>query len=286
LQSRRRCTRIHYYKLNFYYIQLLRPQCADNTQCGLHRCISYTYIAIWRDVYIEVIRRGALRFWKRCVAVGFYNWWRKELKTARHDGRDPSMRSLSVASKALAHAADASWWDWDRGSAPFFWRWPKEYQEEIRDGLRPRFIGPPPTTMRPQLPPRDASVADKERSKLDKFRRRGSVAPPTEPILSLMSTFSVAKGDDIRMVFDASRSGLNEVLFAPWFSLATVDAMARTVDVGYFGADNDYGEMFYNFWLHDDHHPYCGVTSTHQYPEEARLQPNSVLYNVFMHLLT
>ena len=42
----------------------------------------------------------------------------------------------------------------------------------------------------------------------------------------------------------------NDALFAPWFSLATPDAMARTVDVGYFGADNDYGEMFYNFWLH------------------------------------
>ena len=151
------------------------------------------------------------------------------------------MRSLAVASKALAHAADASWWDWDRGSAPFFWRWPEEYQEEMRDGLRPRFVGPPPSTMTPQLPPRDPSVAGKERAKLDKFRVRESVAPPTGPILSLMSTFSVAKGDDIRMVFDASKSKLNEALFAPWFSLATADAMARTVYVDYFGADNDYG---------------------------------------------
>jgi hypothetical protein len=191
------------------------------------------------------------------------------------------MRSLAVASKALAHAADASWWDWDRGSAPFFWRWPEEYQEEMRDGLRPRFVGPPPSTMTPQLPPRDPSVAGKERAKLDKFRVRESVAPPTGPILSLMSTFSVAKGDDIRMVFDASKSKLNEALFAPWFSLATADAMARTVYVDYFGADNDYGEMFYNFWLHEDLRPYCGVDMTHQYPEEARLQPNSVLWNVF-----
>jgi hypothetical protein len=47
------------------------------------------------------------------------------------------------------------------------------------------------------------------------------------------------------MVFDASNSKLNEALFAPRFSLAIADAMARTVDVGSFGADNDYGEMFY-----------------------------------------
>jgi hypothetical protein len=135
--------------------------------------------------------------------------------------------------------------------------------------------------MTPQLPPRDPSVAAKERAKLDKFRRRESVAPATVPILSLMSTFSVAKGDDIRMVFDASKSKLNQALFAPWFSLATPASMARTVDVGYFGADNDYGEMFYNFWLHEDLRPYCGVDMTHQYPEEARLQPNGVLWNVF-----
>jgi hypothetical protein len=57
----------------------------------------------------------------------------------------------------------------------------------------------------------------------------------------LASTFSVAKRDDIRMVFDASKSKVNEALFAPWLSLATVDAMVRTVDVDYFGADNDYG---------------------------------------------
>jgi hypothetical protein len=121
--------------------------------------------------------------------VSFYKWWRKELKGAHKEARAPSMRSLVIGSKALAHAADASWWDWDRGSALFFWRWPREYHLELRDGLRPRFVGTPPSTMTPQLPPRDPSVAGKERAKLDNFRRRESVAPPTVRILSLMSTF-------------------------------------------------------------------------------------------------
>jgi hypothetical protein len=53
---------------------------------------------------LQVIRRGVLRFWKRSVAVGFYNWWRKELKAAHREARAPSMRSLDVGSKALAHA--------------------------------------------------------------------------------------------------------------------------------------------------------------------------------------
>jgi hypothetical protein len=63
---------------------------------------------------LQVIRRGVLRFWKRSVAVSFYEWWKRELKAARHAERAPSMRSLAVVSKALAHTADASWWDWDR----------------------------------------------------------------------------------------------------------------------------------------------------------------------------
>jgi hypothetical protein len=91
---------------------------------------------------LQVIRKGVLRFWKRSVAVSFYRWWKKELKAAHKEERAPSMRSLVGGSKALAHAADASWWDWDRGSAPIFLRWPREYQLEIRDGLRPRFIAP------------------------------------------------------------------------------------------------------------------------------------------------
>ena len=28
-----------------------------------------------------------------------------------------------------------SWWLWDVGSRPLFWRWPEAYQERARDGL-------------------------------------------------------------------------------------------------------------------------------------------------------
>jgi hypothetical protein len=57
---------------------------------------------------LQVIRRGVLCFWKRSVAVSFYKRWRKELKAAHKEAKTPSMRSLVVGSKALAHAADAS----------------------------------------------------------------------------------------------------------------------------------------------------------------------------------
>ena len=56
---------------------------------------------------------------------------------------------------------------------------------------------------------------------------------------------------DIRMVYNGLSCGLNQVLWAPWFTLPTSKQMLRTVDIGYWGGDNDYGEMFLNWWLHN-----------------------------------
>jgi hypothetical protein len=67
---------------------------------------------------------------------------------------------------------------------------------------------------------------------------------------------------EIRMVYNGTSCGLNPVLWAPWFALPTGEQMIRTLDLGYWGADNDYGDMFLNFWLHDDLQQYCGVDLT------------------------
>jgi hypothetical protein len=54
---------------------------------------------------------------------------------------------------------------------------------------------------------------------------------------------------EIRMVYNGtSCGGLNSVIWVPWFALPTGEQMTRTLDVvGYWGADNDYGDMFLNF---------------------------------------
>jgi hypothetical protein len=52
------------------------------------------------------------------------------------------------------------------------------------------------------------------------------------------------------MVYNGTSCGLNQVLWSPWFALPTGDQMLCTIDVGYWGGDNDYGDMFLNFWLH------------------------------------
>ena len=50
---------------------------------------------------------------------------------------------------------------------------------------------------------------------------------------------------DIRMVYNATSSGLNDSVWAPWFSLPTVELHLRAVVEGTYMADNDLGEMFF-----------------------------------------
>ncbi|KAL7574179.1 hypothetical protein ACA910_014856 [Epithemia clementina (nom. ined.)] len=64
------------------------------------------------------------------------------------------------------------------------------------------------------------------------------------------------------MVYDGTKSGLNAALFAPWFSLATVNTMLRSVYHDTGSADNDFGEMFLKFWLHPELRRYAGIDLT------------------------
>ena len=51
-------------------------------------------------------------------------------------------------------------------------------------------------------------------------------------------------------------------LFAPWISLATVDTMLRSVDETTWSGDNNFGEMFLNFWIHPEIRNYTGIDLT------------------------
>ena len=73
---------------------------------------------------LNVIRGAALRYWKRLVCSEFWQWWR--FQRFDHDNGDVTLRerTLQAGLSALSHASQASWWDWDKGSSPFFWRMP------------------------------------------------------------------------------------------------------------------------------------------------------------------
>jgi len=149
--------------------------------------------------------------------------------------------------------------------------------EKIRDGTPPCFKGVVPRSLIPQREEKDdrtrAAMKGKIEVPIDKeYLERGL-------IFSLTSFFSVPKGDrDIRMVYDGTRSGLNEVLYAPWFPLPTVEQLLRSVESGSFMGDNDVGEMFLNFVMHKDLRVYCGVDLTSYFPEKAAKGGDTVWY--------
>ena len=218
---------------------------------------------------LNSIRKGALRYWKRSVSVDFWGWWSSQ--SFADDEEDLRERTIQAGLSAMAHASMASWWDWDGGSSPFFWRMPVlEWQAEMRDGVAPMWIGPRPAYRRRQRANPDVKSRAKEKKKLSKVRQRGYIAP-TNGIKSLTSFFSVPKGeDDIRMVYDGTKSGLNAALFAPWFGLGNVNAMLRSMEGKTWSADNDFGEMFLNFWVHPDLRCYTGIDITDLFPEELQ----------------
>mmetsp|Transcript_11543 Transcript_11543/g.17723 ORF Transcript_11543/g.17723 Transcript_11543/m.17723 type:complete len:198 (+) Transcript_11543:2360-2953(+) len=86
---------------------------------------------------------------------------------------------------------------------------------------------------------------------------------------SLLYMFDVPKGDsDVRIVYDGLKNGLYDSTWAPWFPLPTVETMCRTLEPGYWCADNDYGEHFHNFPLSPDLQKYCGLDLSQLYPEK------------------
>ena len=145
-----------------------------------------------------------------------------------------------------------------------------QWLREMRDGIEPMWIGKPPSYRRRQQANPDEKQRAFEKKKLTKVRTRGYIAP-TDGIKSPTSFFSVPKGEeDIRMVYDGTKSGLNASLFAPWFGLGNVNSMLRTVESRTWSADNDFGKMFLNFWLHPDLRHYTGIDITDLFPEELK----------------
>jgi hypothetical protein len=118
-----------------------------------------------------------------------------------------------------------------------------------------------------QPPYNDDKIKDKVKNKLDKVIMKGSLElTDIKFVEAMMFMFDVPKGDDIRMVYNCSKLGLNKALWAPWFSLPMINTISRWVIAGSWLADNDYGDMFLNFPLHAKLHKHCGIDLTQLYP--------------------
>ena len=61
------------------------------------------------------------------------------------------------------------------------------------------------------------------------------------------------------MVYDGTKCGLSDALFAPWFAVPTSASLERSVLPHMVQGDNDFGDMFLNFQLHLELQKYTGV---------------------------
>jgi hypothetical protein len=244
---------------------------SDNAEVRMDLWDSYLKVGLdpvvqgrpWQKA-AALLRPLMMGYWRRNVLKSYVLWEKME----KESGALVCDRSRNAARDCISRCCDASWWVWDRGSRPFFWRWPRDYLESARDGTKAWFVDKVRPWCRPQRMPRHTSRMSLITEKLDVIRKKGYVEPGL--VSSLMSFFEVAKGEtDVRMVYDGSASGLNMVLWAPWFPLPTVNGLIRSLEPGYSMADNDVGEMFHNFVLHETMQQYCGLDLTLFYPPEA-----------------
>jgi hypothetical protein len=210
----------------------------------------------------RTIRPLIARHWRRMQMrkwIKFVKDKHKRLEVVSEYDRD-------AARECLLRLQAANFWEWKSGSRPMFWNYPEDQQMTMRDGIVLWMKGRMDPWLVPQRLPRDEADLPKIIEKLCVARDKGYI--DVGLVRSLISFFEVPKGlTDIRMVYDGTKSGLNEMLWAPWFPLPTVESLLRSVEPGTWMADNDVGEMFLNFVLHESVQALCGVDLTKYFPD-------------------
>ena len=177
------------------------------------------------------------------------------------------LRDLQIGRDALLRAINATYWEWSCGSTLFFWRWPSHVVEHARDGVPIYVEGKlPHYTSRQRWPPEDEKGSVKQmKQKLQKVIDRGYLAHGY--VKSLTSYFPVPKGlQDIRIVYDGTKSKLNEAVWAPNFFLPSIDSLLMFCDGQTWFADIDLGEMFLNYFMDLKLRPYSGVDVSKLHP--------------------
>mmetsp|Transcript_7983 Transcript_7983/g.19280 ORF Transcript_7983/g.19280 Transcript_7983/m.19280 type:complete len:1317 (-) Transcript_7983:1541-5491(-) len=196
--------------------------------------------------------------WSESGRAQYQSWHRDRIKSRAED--------WEASTDAMGRAANASWWEWLDGSRPFHWRWPKWYRRTIRDGLEVYLDKEKvPSYKVAQRGEQDEKIREAIKKKLNKVRARRYITK--DFVVSLTSFFAVPKGEhDIRMVYDGTKSGLNDAMWVPRFALPTIDTHLRSIEEGTFLADVDVGECFLNFPLHRSLRSLAGVDLTQYFP--------------------
>jgi hypothetical protein len=236
------------------------------------------YVAAIHDKALDSLRKlelswsrsnkwGVIRSFRRYMAKEYGLEWLSKVHQY-HQGKwqiagknleEEMLRDYEVGIDAISRALAASFWDWDDGSTVFFWRWPEEHRKELRDGLKvwvrhsalPKYWGR-------QRWPADEGQRTKLKEKISKVLKRRYIT--TGFVRSLTGFFAVPKGvGDIRVVYDATKSGLNLAIWAPRFFLPSMASVLQKADDKTYYGDIDIGEMFLNYFLDPKLRPWAGV---------------------------
>lgn len=222
----------------------------------------------------DKLRGKALRFWNnnlRKEAISYLDETHgPEWRTSKNPSTELRLDREAI-SDALRRASQATYWEWKAGSTLFFWRWHPDFRQRARDGV-PVYFKPSllPSNQRPQPTPKDEEKISKVKEKLSLVRDRGYIEPGF--VINLTGYFDVPKAQqlDIRMVYDATKSGLNAAVWAPNFFIPSPDSLFSVMDQTSWMADIDLGEFFLNFPLDMRIRPYVGVDLTPYFGQDSK----------------
>ena len=119
-----------------------------------------------------MIRPIAMKRWRR-------NQLRKciKFKHAKMIMGEFTESARGAITDAIRRLNATTWWEWTRGSRPFYWSWDDDKQIPMRDGIelsiREKLI---PSWVRPQDPPKDPETLKKVVDKLLVARDKGYIS--------------------------------------------------------------------------------------------------------------
>lgn len=166
--------------------------------------------------------------WKCNLFKDLILWLHYALKSNGHSSNTWN-GILDASHDTLNRACRSTYWEWPGGSTLFFWCWPLSQKKYTREGYPIQITGPLPCYKVPLCREQHPTVCKQMRKKLQFVRNRRYTQ--NAYAASLTSYFSVLKGQyDIRMVCNATKSGLNKVIWVPNFSLSSIEAIMQLMD--------------------------------------------------------
>jgi hypothetical protein len=155
----------------------------DDAEIPVHlwnNCLAYLVGAVRlseeQERRLGFLWRCTHHYWIRCVRESWWTWWRENKSLL---GLVEPKHWWEIGRRGMAavnYASLSSFWDWDWGSAVFFWRWQRGYQLEVAMGLAPCWVGAKPTSLELQRGLGGEEDMDKLRKKIQKFLDRGYVS--------------------------------------------------------------------------------------------------------------